>query len=311
MSEAQSDTPETGPLTMADAVAQLSQAPLPGNEPEAEEAPEVAAEAEPEEVQEEVTEPEPAAEDDGPQILTLDDYGEVVISLGEGSETTLKELADGSLRQSDYTRKTTELADAKKQFEAEKQAQLQEIADLKSQLNDQLSSAVEQEPDWEKLAEEDPLNFPIEQARWQKKKAQADQVRQEMEAQRKAQNADFIRQTAAIAQEKMPEWLDTGKFDEGAKARFDAALAAGFTQAEYEATTDFRLAVLLEKAARYDAQVSKAKITEKKLAKAPKVLKPGAQKTTQEVKDDQDAALRKRLKKPMTTNEALAILSRG
>jgi len=265
---------------------------------------EVEAEAEAEETDEP---DEPEETDEGPeQVLTVEEYGDVLVDV-DGEPTPLSEVLAGTQRQADYTRKTQALAEERKKAQAEiaeKQAALdareQQLRDLEAELG-------EEEPDWAKLAEEDPLGYGVEKEKWERKQKVRAQREAELKQRQEKAKQEFIAQTADVAVQKIPEWADVKKFDEGAAARKAAALEAGFTEEEYRSTPDFRIAVLLEKAARYDAlqgeQSKKSVRAEKKIAKAPKVLKPGASKGDTDPKQERRAAFQNRLSKPISSSE--------
>ena len=251
------------PMTMQEALAKFDSAmsakedeakePAPEPEPEAEEAEDAEAQAEAEEADdaEKVTEPEPEQDDDGPQILSVDEYGDVLVDVN-GEATSLSDLVSGNLRQADYSRKTQSLSEQRKSLEAELVEKEKALEAREQQLNEQLSQ-LEGEPDWIKLAEEDPLGYVEQKAKWEAKRAKADKARAELEAKQQKAVREFAKMTAEKAVEVFPEWKDTKAFDGTADARKNAALSAGFTEAEYSQAYDFRLAVVLEKAARYDA----------------------------------------------------------
>lgn len=306
---AESDNPQAGPLSI-DEYLDSMEAPEGQAEVETEEEPveQPVAEAEAEEVEaeadesEEQDEPE-AEEPEGSDVYSVDEYGEIVVALADGTQTTLKDLAQGTLRQADYTRKTTELSQERKALEAEKQR----LAEFERQLNEQLASLDEPEPDWQKLAEEDPLGLPLEQIKWQKKQAEKAERQRKAQQQEEQQRNHFMRATAELAVQKIPEWSDPKAFEESAAARKRAALEAGFTEQEYAGVVDFRLALLLEKAARYDAGQAKTNAATKKLAKVPKVVKPGTSATKVDREAAERAAKSKRLNRPMSVDEYLGI----
>lgn len=305
---ADSDNPEAGPLTI-DEYLDSRPAPEGQAEPEPEEeqgetdtTAEVEAEEEEQPETDEQDEPE-AEGDEAPEVYSVDEYGEISVALPDGTQTTLKDLAQGNLRQADYSRKTAELAKARKELEAEEQR----LKDYEQQLNQQLASLDEPEPDWEKLAEEDPLGLPLEQVKWQKKQAEkAERKRKATEAEEQRRQ-QFMRASAEVAVERMPEWSDPKAFEQSAEARKKAALEAGFTEQEYQSVVDFRLAVLLEKAARYDAGQAKVQATNKKLSKVPKVVKPGASVSKADREQAEKAAKAKRLNRPMSVDEYLNV----
>lgn len=301
------DNPQAGPLTIDEYLNQY-EAPEEGQaETEEVEATEPEGEVEPEaeEIEaegEDAEKDEPETEDDAPEAYSVDEYGDITVELADGTRTTLKDLAAGTLRQADYSRKTAELAQKRKELE---QA-AEQLAQRERQLNEQFATLEEPEPDWRKLAEEDPLGWQLTKLEWDSKQAQKAQRKRQAEEARKAEMEQFRRLSAAKAVEAIPEWTDAKKFSEGADARKRAALAVGFTEAEYEQAIDFRLAALLEKAARYDAGQTKVQAAQKKLSKVPKVVKPGTQSTRSEREAAERAAKAKRISGPVGIQEYLA-----
>lgn len=247
------------------------------------------------------------------QILNVEEYGDVLIDM-DGEPTTLKDLIQGTLKQADYTRKTMALSSERKAMEAEF-AEERKALDARSQQLEQMAAAFEeQEPDWEKLAEEDPLAYPVEKARWDKRQAERKAQQEQAEASAQKQRQEFMGMTVEKALEVFPDWGEKGNFEKGVSARKDAALAAGFTVQEYESTPDYRIAVLLEKAARYDAMTSekekKRVAADKKIAKAPKVMKPGASRGDTDPATERRAAIQKRFSKPISSKDIKTLIGR-
>lgn len=250
---------------------------------------------------------DPATEGEEPdQILTADEYGDVLVDLN-GEPTPLAEVIRGTLRQADYSRKTAAHAEQVKADNAELEERAKRLDAREQQLQALEAELEETEPDWVKLAEDDPLGYPAAKAKWDKEQAAKAARRQEVEAKQAAQRQQFVQQTAAQAVEVFPEWADVKKFDAGAEQRKQTALAMGFSAEEYASTPDFRIAALLEKAARYDAMMAdtstKRALAEKKIAKAPKVIKPGASKGDTNPQQERRAAFKKRLSKPISSAE--------
>jgi hypothetical protein len=200
---------------------------------------------------EEVDEPEPKEESDGPQVLSIDEYGDVLVTF-EGEETTLSDLAKGNLRQADYSRKTAALAQERKAAEAELTKRESAIAERERQLESLLSESAEQEPDWVKLAEDDPLGYPAEVEKWKRKQQSREKQQKELMTRQEAAVRDFAAETGRIAIGLFPEWSEGTNYVDGVPRRKAAALSAGFTEAEFMQAHDHRLSVLLEKAARFD-----------------------------------------------------------
>lgn len=79
-------------------------------------------------------------EDDDRPVFEIEDENGVLV-LPDGTEVPVK---DGALRHADYTRKTQELADRRKQFEAE-QAEFEQAREQTEQLQEELTSWLEEQ----------------------------------------------------------------------------------------------------------------------------------------------------------------------
>ena len=306
-----SDTPETGPQSIDDILdTQFSEQEEPTEA--VEEAPQEVTEevetsaeesdveeTEEQTVNEEQTDPEQAEQE--PQHLDLGDYGEVTIPIivdGVETRVNLSEAAKGYQLQADYSRKTAALATDRKQMETAIQQERAELADKQRLLDEQLAQSIEQEPDWEAMARDNPLEYLPAKENWLKKQAaQQDALARSQQA-TQSQTHEFRQRTAEVAIQSMPEWGTDEGFAKNAQGRMTAALGAGFTEVEYNGAVDYRLAVLLEKASRYDAMQNQNAVVEKKLATVPKVLKPGRSKGKADVQVERRAAVNRKLDQP-------------
>ena len=99
---------------------------------------------------------------------------------GVEQEVTLEELQRGYSRQQDYTRKTQELSHERKTLE-QQQAELAQRDAVYSQLlpkmEAQIMGDIENEPDWAKLSEEDPIAYVREKQVWDQKKKSSKQFK--------------------------------------------------------------------------------------------------------------------------------------
>lgn len=308
---ADNDTPLEGPLSIDDVLDSIedrqeatpseddTDAPI---EAQADDTEDEAEEAETEE--DEATsdeQDEPDTDEGGPDVYDAEEYGEVAVLLKDGTQTTIADLVKGNLRQADYSRKTDDVSKARKEMEEREAA----LVDRERQLNEQIANAGDVEPDWEKLFEEDPLGAPLKQIQWQKEQKKKQEARERAEADQAEQLEKFRAMTAQKAFDVFPKWAEGTAFKDGAQARLQAALDAGFTQQEYEATPDFRIAVVLEKAALWDASQKKSSAALKKISKAKKVLKPSTSTSKADKANAERVAKAKRRDKPMSLNEYL------
>ncbi len=254
----------------------------------------------------ETTDPEPESQE--PQHLSLEEYGDLTIPIivdGVETQVNLSEAAKGYQLQADYSRKTATLANERKQAEAWLQQERAVLADKQRLLDEQLAQQIEQEPDWVKMAQDDPLNYLPAREKWNQQQTARANAQQRAAQDQAMQSRDFQARTAEIAVRAMPEWATDDGFAKNANGRQAVAMDAGFTEAEYNGAVDYRLAVLLEKASRYDAMQGKNAVVEKKLALAPKVLKPGRSKGKQDVQAERKATVNRKLNQPHSIETAL------
>ena len=177
---------------------------------------EVEIEAESEAPEPELTETE-ETEEVTEQESSEDKYYPIKLD-GEDMEITLDEALQGYQRQSDYTKKTQALANERKQVEAEKDALSRQINQYKQNVDRLVQEQQSQqpvEPDWDKLYEDDPLQWmkQKEEIRSQKEKAlelQQEQFRlqQQQNQEQQAQMQEYLTQQHTTLVDNIPEWKD-------------------------------------------------------------------------------------------------------
>ena len=205
---------------------------------------------------------------------------------GQEQEVTLQELQQGYSRQQDYTRKTQELSQQRKDFEAQ-QAELAKkdaiYKELLPRMEQSLEGELANEPDWKSLYESDPIAYVREKDVWNEKKekfkaVQAEQQRLQQE-QLTSQQAE-IQKAVELGNQKLleavPEWKDA---DVALKEKQSIAKYAmdvlGYSQDEINQVYDYR-ALLGLRGAWLHHQTGKA-IKKKPVEKAPaRVGKPGS-----------------------------------
>lgn len=245
---------------------------------------------------EEDAQAEPEDEEESTYLI-----GDEEITLGE-----LKALKAGNLRQSDYTKKTTELADQRKSLEAATaktdglQTKLADsIGDLQSQIDSELENV-----NWEELADDDPGEFLKMQKRIEKKQASITKA--------KAQQEELL-QTKAVEESKllankMTSWHGE-KGDANRKADTDLALKyaseIGLKDSDLAGIVDHRLYVALIDAAKYQSLKSKAPAIKKKVSKAPKVTPTNKTAKRRVTKSEES---RNRLRKTGSDQDARAAI---
>jgi len=231
------------------------------------------------------TDPEQSEEDgdseeeDQPQVFTVKVDGKEV-------EVTLDELQKGYSRTQDYTRKTQQIAEVRKQTEAELQevrAEREQYAQLLGALQAQVQQAAQPQVDWDRLYQEDPIEWvrQREVMRENQEKAAAIQSEQQRLAQLSQQEQAQQRQ-ALLAQEQealvaaIPEWKDAKKAQAEKAMLVQFGQKIGFTPDDLKNVVDHRAVVMLRKAALYDQMMSKRGQIKPVTNNGPRPAKPGA-----------------------------------
>lgn len=237
----------------------------------------------------------------------------------EELEVDLDELIKGYSRTADYTRKTQTLAEQRKAIEAEAQ-KVQEAKVLRDQYAQRLQlieQMLNQQPeeDLSALKDSDPIGYAVKMAERVEREKQLSAVRQEREAvlaKQQAEHQQFLqhhlRQEAERLTAAIPEYADEVKGELVKREIREYAKSIGFSDQELSQVYDHRAVVSLWKAAQYDKLMKSKPGAVKKVAEAPKTLKPGT--GTSQAADDQSKKLRQQLKKSGKARDAAALFER-
>jgi len=223
-------------------------------------------------------EEEEPEEQEQPQTFTVKVDGKEVA-------VTLDELQKGYSRTQDYTRKTQQIAEVRKQVEAETQAVRAErgqYAQLLGALQAQLQAS-EPQVDLDRLYNEDPIEWvrQKEVLRDRQEKGYAIQAEQQrlyqlnqQEQQQSMQQHLESQKDALLA--ALPEWKDPKKAKLEKAMLIESAKSAGFSDEDLKSVYDHRLVLLLRKAALFDQMVSKRQGIKPVTNNGPRPAKPGA-----------------------------------
>ena len=232
-----------------------------------------------EETSEEQSEEEEETEEgEQPQTFTVKVDGKEV-------SVTLDELQKGYSRTQDYTRKTQQIAEVRKQAEQETQAvraEREQYAQLLGALQAQLQSS-EPQVDLERLYQEDPIEWVRQKEVMRERQEKLGAIYSEQ--QRLSQVSQYEQQRAMEAQlasqqeallAALPDWKDPKKAKAEKALVIESAKAAGFTDEDLKSVYDHRLVLLLRKAALFDQMVSKRQGIKPVVNNGPRTAKPGA-----------------------------------
>ena len=206
---------------------------------------------------------------------------------GEEVEVSLDELLNGYSRTADYQKKTQSLAEQRKAVEADRvkideAAKTRETYAQRLQVIEQLLQQQDQGQDLASLKSEDPIAYAVAMGEKMErdKQLQAVQierqrVQQEQQSHQQAQLQKHIQAEQAKLVEAIPEFKDDVKAEVIRRDIRNYAKAQGFSDQELSQVYDSRAVLALYKAAQYDKLMAGKGVTSKKVANAPKTIRPG------------------------------------
>lgn len=203
---------------------------------------------------------------------------------GQESDVTLTELKNGYQRDADYRQKTMELAETRKQLEANQQAQytqLQQQANLAAAVMAEAKTALAGErAEIDKLQATDPQRWLVEVQKHQDKTNRLNQIQQQAA---QAWQAQLENRDAATQQQREALMLREQQALASAIPDFNQERATqigeylqgiGFQSDEIANQLDHRWLVLADKARQFDGAVKTADPAAKRVRKLPKTQKP-------------------------------------
>ncbi len=230
-----------------------------------------------ESAEEQSGEDEQPEEQEQPQTFTVKLDGKEV-------SVTLDELQKGYTRTQDYTRKTQQIAEVRKQVEQETQAvraERQQYAQLLGALQAQLQ-ATEPQVDLDRLYHEDPIEWvrQKEVMRERQEKAYAIQAEQQrlnqisaIEQQQANERQLQLERDALLT--ALPAWKNTKTAKAEKDLVMEVAKSVGYSDEDLKSVWDHRMVLLLRDAALYRQMVSKRQGI-KPVTNGPRPAKPGA-----------------------------------
>ena len=224
-------------------------------------------------------ETEAEEEEDKPPVFTVKVDGKNV-------EVTLEELQKGYSREADYTRKTQQVSEERRAFQAEAdlvRTERQQYSQLLGSLQAQLQQNAAPQLDMDRLYHEDPIEWvkQKELARDSEKVHAAIQSEQQRLSHIQAQE-QYQSMQAHLAQQQdamlkaIPEWVNPDKAKAEKTLLIEWGQKLGFSSDELKNIFDHRAVVALRKAALYDQMMTKRGNIRPAVNNGPKPAKPGA-----------------------------------
>jgi hypothetical protein len=239
------------------------------------------------------------------------------VKLPDGTETTVAELTAGHLRQSDYTRKTQEVAEQREAVKAERERA--------QQIEQQLQAQFQQVNNWLSLTKPQRPNVPFEQDpiahgqyreamdQWQEAQqywaVQQHKATEQKKAETQAAYEKHLKNESEALFKAVPALRDPGKRDafvtEAAKMMADY----GIKREEIAGLTDHRMILILRDAVKYRRLQAKAPQVKDDLGKKPPIIRGSQRAATPTASDDKLNRQRtERLKQTGRLDDGIAAL---
>jgi hypothetical protein len=205
--------------------------------------------------------------EEGTQLeLPLDALVTVKIA-GKEEQVQLKEAIAGYQRQADYSRKTAELADARRAFVEEVEqvrTERAQYATLLTALEQQIAQVAPAQPDWETLKREDPLEYAIKREEFreqQEKLAAINAEKARLQALRAREEQEALYNVVEVERDKLAQALpaarDAKAWETTRKSLREYGNQLGYSDEELAQAYDHRAVVALYKAMQYDRLMNK------------------------------------------------------
>jgi hypothetical protein len=276
-------------------------------------------EEEEEEESEEEDESEPADEEDDEELYAVTVDGEEV-------GVSLDELMKGYSRQSDYTKKTQQVAEDRREMESLQERYNSEIAQIQAERNqyvEMLGNIIQQSSgelekftdiNWQSLKENDPIEYVTKREEYREAQEKIQGVQQQQAQAQRAQQVEMGRAREAMVSEErgklieaLPDMGNSETRPTRVKEIQTYALGQGFTQEELDGLIDHRSVVVLDKARKYD-EMQKANPKAKKLKNKPRVIRSGSGTTKKDSLKSKRNEQMKRLRGTGHLDDASALL---
>jgi hypothetical protein len=222
---------------------------------------------------------EDTEEQEQPQVFSVKIDGKEV-------DVTLDELQKGYSRTQDYTRKTQQIAEVRKQAEGELsavRAEREQYAQLLSALEAQVQQVAQPNIDWDRLYQEDPIEWVRQREVMrdnQDRAAAIQSEKQRLNQLSQYEQAQFMQHKLQQEQESLlaaiPDWKDAKKAQAEKALLVEFGQKIGFTPDELKSVVDHRAVLMLRKAALYDQMMSKRGNIKPVTNNGPRPAKPGA-----------------------------------
>jgi len=173
--------------------------------------------------------------------------------------------------------------------------------------------------DWNRLRNDDPAEFAAKRDEVREKRAGIEQMKQNalhqyqqslqaQQAQQQEQRMASLQAEREALLQAIPSWNDANTAKAEQESLVGYLTGQGFAQEDVLGASDHRLILLARKAMQFDQMQQGSNAAAKKMAKVPKVLKPGAPKPQAQIDKQQQDALKRKLRNGGSLDDAVALM---
>mgnify|MGYP003113298690 CR=1 FL=1 len=257
------------------------------------------------EVTEEITDEEIVEDEPETEAEVEEETEGILLHLDDGTPLDADEIKKGFLRQSDYTRKTQHLAEARKEAMSQYTDRMKEL--------DHAIKLIEPEaiPDWEKIAQQDPNNWARRKLSFDNKRAKQQQAIATFD---KMQNDIIVEQKQKSLADLQTgvyktSWKNNENFLEDMRQTSDFATnKLGFSDEELKRIIDPRAIIAMDMAREFAEGKKKIQTANKKVVNKPKVIKGKPKLAQKQARSNSISQTKARLSKTGSMADALAYM---
>ena len=236
--------------------------------------------------------PEPAAEEVPAAAEVMEaEPTEDMVAMPDGTQIPVSSLVKGYMQEGDYTRKTQDLAETRRQFDTERQQAsanatqaMQHVQGLAQRLQQEMAQMQPSAEQMAKLRQQDPAEWNARSEEYRQRQELLNMANTEAQRLQQEQLAIVVPQQRHLLAERVDVF--NKNFDAEYKALGDYATSdegGRLSREEWDQLVDHRHVTLVWKAQQYDKAARSAPRLPKKLpSNTPKVLRPGVQRDTRD-----------------------------
>jgi hypothetical protein len=242
-----------------------------------------------------------------------------VIVDGKEEDVALDELISGYQRTSDYTKKTTALADQRKEFEGfqqDLQSEREHYANVLAQFQQQVEEAGKSNIDWERLERENPLEWLHMKQLDRDREEQLSAVRSEqektqqlLEGQQSEELQKLLESERSLMLQKIPEWANGDIQAEDQRKLKEYGKLRGYSDEDLNEIYDHRAVQVMLDGMKYIDLTQGQKVTNAKNISKIKTANPGNRETAKRTSTRNQQALRANLKTSGKVDDAAALFA--